>query len=226
MLPIWHIAHSYRTPIGGEVLIGSKPVDNAIFVCIHKNAHTWASHLLKTNFNFTTGLLDRSKKFHVTPDKQYIVILRDPIERWVSGFTQYFSKYDPLRAEKLLSNETFQELVFDTLRFDSHTNLQVEYLLNIPVNQCIFFKQEDNLETNLSKFLSTLVEGKEMLPVTDINAYHRRSTNLYKNRLGDKITELVHTNERFMDSLIDYTKPDRELIEFVNRNDFWYNSKS
>lgn len=63
------------------------PSDDFVsFYClIPKNASSWVSDLLNHN-----GWIEGSPTMHIN---EMIVVLRDPVERWVAGIAQYFSSY-------------------------------------------------------------------------------------------------------------------------------------
>jgi hypothetical protein len=64
--------------------------DHLSFYClIPKNASSWVSSVLKHN-GWTQGVLDHCPNQHIN---ELIVILRDPVDRWVAGIAQYFSSY-------------------------------------------------------------------------------------------------------------------------------------
>jgi hypothetical protein len=64
--------------------------DHLSFYClIPKNASSWTSGVLKHN-GWTQGVLEHCPNQHIN---ELIVVLRDPVDRWVAGIAQYFSSY-------------------------------------------------------------------------------------------------------------------------------------
>jgi len=64
--------------------------DHLSFYCmIPKNASSWVSHVLSHN-GWTQGQLEHCPNQHIN---ELIVVLRDPVERWIAGIAQYFSSY-------------------------------------------------------------------------------------------------------------------------------------
>jgi hypothetical protein len=64
--------------------------DHLSFYCmIPKNASSWTSSVLQYN-GWTQGVLEHCPNQHIN---ELIVVLRDPVDRWVAGIAQYFSSY-------------------------------------------------------------------------------------------------------------------------------------
>jgi hypothetical protein len=64
--------------------------DHLSFYClIPKNGSSWVSNVLQHN-GWTQGVLEHCPKQHIN---ELIVVLRDPVERWIAGIAQYFSSY-------------------------------------------------------------------------------------------------------------------------------------
>jgi hypothetical protein len=71
-------------------------------------------------------------------------MLRDPIDRWCSGITQYLynSKQD-LSADE----------IFDKITFDDHTDLQTYFLQGVDLDKTTFMLVNDNLKANLNNWI-------------------------------------------------------------------------
>jgi hypothetical protein len=68
-----------------------------------------------------------------------ICILRDPVERWVSGFTTYVSLWilsAGYNSEQFIAsyNRLIEKFIFDIVVFDDHTMPQTFFINNIPNN--------------------------------------------------------------------------------------------
>jgi hypothetical protein len=79
----------------------------------------------------------------LTNSKQIIVILRNPVTRWVSGIIQYL--YGELSYETI-SNEV-SDIIFSKIEFDDHTAPQTDFLVGIDdyLSKCIFFYCDEKL---------------------------------------------------------------------------------
>ena len=98
---------------------------------IPKNASTYTLNLLRAN-NW-----DHASMVHVIQHSKApvdtIVLLRDPVDRWISGFTTYCANYilGPDYTSKNLIrdyNELTERIIFDNLVFDDHTEPQSTFV--------------------------------------------------------------------------------------------------
>ena len=116
---------------------------SATYVHIPKNASSFIkSCLLGTKDWF------HCEKF--ITNNQYLIALRDPIERWVSGMAQ-FIQANPQTAWT-------EEVIFDTITFDDHTEEQVYFLQSLNLEKdlakCTFFLVNDSLSSKIFKWQS------------------------------------------------------------------------
>lgn len=132
----------------GSGLISPKGV---FYLNIPKNASTYMTNLLAAN-----GWQ------HSTADygniSSAIVVLRDPVDRWISGFATYAASWllgsgygsDHFKDDY---NDLVERVIFDQLIFDDHTTEQVKYVeqldRDIPVT---YFKLNYELGMNLEHF--------------------------------------------------------------------------
>jgi hypothetical protein len=142
-----HLVSRGYTPGGG--LISPQGV---FYLNIPKNASTYTTNLLLANgWEHSTASYG-----NITGA---IVILRDPVERWISGFATYAASWllgpnygsDHFRDDY---NDLTERVIFDNLVFDDHTTEQVKYVnqldQDIPIT---YFKLNYELVMNLEKFL-------------------------------------------------------------------------
>jgi len=138
--------------------------DNKVFaVGIPKNASSSGNkfysynNFLKSNFNT------------FTPD-EYIVIIRDPVERWISGVIEYLmGNYGKLKFKNIcdyLDNKLVKEILFDQVIFDVHTLPQIVYINGLDISKIKFYYQDTD--------------------VYDKIAYHQNLDRLPNNFANDK----------------------------------------
>jgi hypothetical protein len=134
-----HKGHDYGTCM-------SHPNGALMYVNIPKNASSWTKpNLLDWGwefYNYHTDMLT-----HKAP----VVVLREPIERWLSGIAEYFALYYP--DFKLNCPEAI-ELVFDRVCFDDHTERQINFIHGLDTDRCIFLKCDENYRQNFSNLLT------------------------------------------------------------------------
>lgn len=117
-------------------IIGSNQI---CYLPIPKNASMWADDVF-TSLNFKKHKFDHTlDSYKFLLNKKCMIFLRNPIERWYSGVAQFFSQQveDP-NVEYILDNKTLH-LIFSAVRMDVHTDLQINFILGIDYNDCLFF---------------------------------------------------------------------------------------
>ena len=119
-----------------------------MYVYIPKNASSWTKPNLQDLgwefYNYHTDNL-----YH----KHAIIVLRDPVDRWLSGIAEYFCLYHKdIRTEHM--SKDFLDLIFNRVAFDDHTDKQVLFLQNLNLNNATFFICDSNYKHMFSKFLN------------------------------------------------------------------------
>jgi hypothetical protein len=107
-------------------------------------------HIPKNASSFVKGVLIGSGGFWhhseaLVNNNENLIILRDPIDRWCSGITQYLynNKLD------LSIND-----IFDKITFDDHTDLQTYFLQDVDLTVSTFIQVDENLRANLNDWIT------------------------------------------------------------------------
>lgn len=188
--------------------------------CLHipKNASTYLTNLLVHNGwqHTTIGNPNITKQ---------MVVLRDPIDRWVSGFATYAASWllGPSYGSSNFCNdytELTSRLIFDQIVFDDHTTHQVQFVdqLNksIPTTQ---FALNAELFSNLNHFLNTTLDVTD-----DIN--HNSTDNNYDTKtVATHMKFIVDQNPTYKAKLINCYKDDYELMRNTNFYDYYNESR-
>lgn len=119
--------------------------DNHCFVLILKNSSTW----LQNSLNGTITNFEQNKI-----DLPYVVVLRDPVNRWVSGACEYLSNRSTGTGETV---EQFCDYALENVLLDMHTEPQTSFIENVSTDRCTWFYC-DNFLTQ--KFSSWALENK------------------------------------------------------------------
>lgn len=168
------------------------PNKSVTFVNIPKNASSFVKGCL-----LSSGQFAHSDSF-VTAD-QYLVTLRDPIERWISGIAQFMN--DPNNHAV-----TLHDLV-DRVTVDDHTELQTYFLEGVDLDRCTFIRADDNLRTNLTDWFK--INGYEL----DINSVP--NINEGQQLIKDRFAAMVDGNSQIKLKLVTHYEQDYELINRV-----------
>ena len=185
---------------------------------IPKNASTYLTNLLVHN-----GWIYSDTD---NPDiKQQIVVLRDPVERWVSGFATYAASWvlGPSYGSDAFNedfNDLSERLIFDQIVFDDHTTPQVQFVnqLNSTI-PTTYFALNYELRTNLENFLNTKLEQPE-----GINS-NITENNYDTKQVAQKMQFIVEQNPHYKAKLIDKFSSDYDLIRKIHFYDFYNESR-
>jgi len=150
----------------------------------------------------------------------FFTVLRDPFERWISGFVQEIANTTNYKIEEILlenitdNNSSFLlDFIFEFPLFNigTATELQVNYAFNkIPQSNIIFFKHGPNLNFKLHHWL--LGEGikNTLLNQSPINVL---SNNLLYQKIQNYFFDAknIATKEK----LLEHLKPDYDFINSI-----------
>ena len=137
-----------------------------------------------------------------------IAILRDPIERWVSGIVEYLFLYhenvlgnlaDPFNYEylPLLGEKLGLSLLFERVVFDDHTDRQCSFLKNVNIDNTIWFKFDDSLNKNLSSFLTSIGQNNNLFNAEKINSSESTDRVPSLKRKLKQVIEYAINNDKF-----------------------------
>jgi hypothetical protein len=144
-----------------------------------------------------------------TIDKKIIVAYRDPIERWLSGVTQYIYRH---KFPNITLNKTVVDILLDIVILDNHTLPQTDYLNNINTDDCIFFIVNENYTKNLSSFTSKTLN----IELEDYNFWQNKTIeNSDKVYIYNTIKKHMNTN---LHRLHHYYKKDLEVFQYIMEN--------
>lgn len=199
--------------------------DGSVFVLnIPKNA---SSYVLDWSRRLGWQVADAES---VPMVKQMIVLLRDPIERWISGIAQYIntyilSPYGPngpvfpgelvthwdyaMDAEQFITQYTdiTERLIFDNAaRFDDHVWPQSEIVKDVlPGITRHWFRVDQNLNQNLAQHL-----GWQHIEGLDRNS---GNSNINTHRLQQFFRERLRQRPELISRLQRHYQQDLDLIE-------------
>jgi hypothetical protein len=188
-----------RGHVFGECM--SKPDTDLMYINIPKNASSWTKPNLRDwgweFYNYHTD------KLH---NKHALVILRDPVERWLSGIAEYMTLYhvnvDPT---------PWLDLIFERIAFDDHTENQVLFLQDININNCTFFLCNQDFKNNFSDFLN-----KNNMPNSyDRYEYQHVSAQSPERTRFKNIFAQALENSKYKQQLEWYFEKDYKLIRSV-----------
>lgn len=197
-------------------------VNGLLYIHIPKNASCWARYhldqLFAHNYNYYQQGFDKEKNLA-------LVILRDPVERWISAMGQILvgvNKYSPIHIDVIEWN-SFTKKMFR----NNHTQPQHEFFANIPHDRIVWFRCDHSLDNKFVDFFKnynlslTLVSQDQdvdnvfnitkKVPTRTINHY----TGPTQQQIVDKIKTIFDQNPKYIDNIKNLYYQDYKLLDSV-----------
>lgn len=184
-----------------------KDID-VMYVNIPKNATSWTKPNLM-DFGW------ESYNFHEhehLQDRHAMVVLRDPLDRWISGIAEYFALYHPDAGETPWPKPMY-DVLFDRVVFDDHTEQQVKFLHGLDTMRCTFMWFDDSYRAKFGRFMKDLTG----MP----NRYHRyeyqhvSENEPIRRQIKQLIRAELEANPKRAERIKNYYEQDYKLIELV-----------
>ena len=191
---------------------------NYSYISIGKVASTFMGEFLG-NLKYHQSPYDYNIPDEHRLPQTYMVILRDPVERWCSGIVEYLVNSRMFRegedASFTLKDRETLDLIFGYAIFDRHTCPQVDYLHGIDTDQCVFFKLDKDFENTMKRF----AEKELKVPTKDViirkDMYNTSERNTHKE-LRDTINFEIKNNPKYRKQIKDHFADDIILFNSVN----------
>ncbi len=193
---------------GGGLL---SPNRDIFYLNIPKNASTFLTNVLVEN-NWTHWNICNRDQIKTT-----IAFIRDPIDRWCSGF----ATYSALRlfgygygSDHFLEdyNDLSEKIIFDQIIFDDHTDLQLKYVQQMLDFNPVFFRYNKNLIKQINSFLN------HDLNINAVVANNRSEDNYDTKQISEFIRNKLNDNPDLKARVVQAYKED---YEFINSIEFY-----
>jgi hypothetical protein len=194
---------------GGGML---SPDRDIFYLNIPKNASTYLTNILKNNSWIHWNILDNSESIKTT-----IAFIRDPVDRWISGFATYAALHlfgYGYGSDHFVEdfNDLSKRIIFDQIIFDDHTDFQVKYVKQIQEHNPVFFRYNKNLITQINSFL-----GYDLNTTATISA-NKSESNYDTNQVSQFLKKQLDHNPDLKAQVIQHYKQD---YEFINSIEFY-----
>jgi len=141
-------AYSNWHPMGSSQRLPLPDGGNLIYVQIPKNASCWVKYYVSQLKSQTHNYYDQG--FDVAKDV-VAVILRDPVERWISGMAQVLTPYHPKHPMHISKIDWDQ--ITQSIFHNNHTQPQHEFIANLPHDRIVWFYCDSALQGKFMHFL-------------------------------------------------------------------------
>lgn len=185
----------------------SHSATDLMYINIPKNASSWTKPNLKDwGWDFYNYHIDNL--YH----KHALVVIRDPVERWLSGIAEYMFLYHQ-SLDTAHFSKCFFDLIFDRIGFDDHTEKQVLFLEKLDLNNCTFFWCDSEYRKLFSHFLTS-----RNMPNRYFNYEYQHTSDSSPDRKKFKkiFSQILHENSKYLKNLKQYFNNDYKLIKSIN----------
>jgi len=174
-----------------------------MYVPLPKCASTWTEGvLIKSLGNAVKMNLHDSRLYR----RHSIVVLRDPVEAWVSGIAEFLSRNC---GHYQLDNEETIDLIFKQIVFDEHTDSSVNFLSGLHVDRCTFFKLDQDYDVNLKHYIENYL-GRLF-----INSDSHNEKSATSERFASIIQDNLNNNANYRKLLNKHFEKDQQLMDQI-----------
>jgi len=194
-----HKGHTF-----GECM--SHPDTDLMYVYIPKNASSWTKPNLKDwqweiyNYHYDNLY-----------DKHAIIVLRDPIDRWLSGIAEYMFLYHK-DVDSAHFSKSFFDIIFDRIAFDDHTEKQTLFINGLNFNHCTFFWCDENYRQLFSSFLNRHGMTNQY---SKYEYQHTTEMSPGRKKFKQIFHQVLKENSKYQYNLKQYFNQDYQLIESI-----------
>lgn len=201
---------------GGHCMVSND--EQFIYIPIAKNASTFTEFLLETVCDWHYDDYVSNKNLL---NKHIIVILRDPLKRWMAGVVEHFSERNNPISGVDLNNNALLHYVFNQCALDVHTELQLNFLAGVDTENCTFIKLDNTYSRVLEDFIEYRLGKKISIWGKDVaTKYNKTVDKPFKQILLSYVKKYYDKNKEAQLGVLNYLRPDYDLInslEFYNK---------
>ena len=213
------LANSKFHQLGQSRVINVDPllygISQLIYVNIPKNASSWISLQFNQGINRDAENINYYDIVDLTQCR-FIVVLRDPLDRWIAGMTQMIYTEPATDLDGVANNmniDTFDwDLVMEKIEHDNHTQKQVDFIHDIPQDQIVWLKFDDQLKDN---FINLMLSYGCDVEIKKSDKDNITLKNSAKHSVIKKITDKLNQHPEYRQKIIDHYHEDYALINSV-----------
>ena len=183
-----------------------------VYIPITRCASNWVHDQLMCNGFYQ---IPHEEK-HLYADKKRLVIIREPVERVISGMFISFCEMDELESQP--NQRSFEEV----LKKDIHTSGQITYLPAgepYTTDKYVFIKFDQDLPNKLNKYMAsfgiTLKQGSLIWLSLDNNPGIKNSLRRQIGMSSKENREKVYRDPKLLNMFRTYLKEDYKLYDSI-----------
>ena len=209
IMPSWETLWAHKGHRAGHCYVRDR--------IAYLNTPKCASSFLKDALDWEQQCFDNMEQsvdvpVYYTSVDHIMVVIRDPYERWLSGIAEYFELYYPNDESvfEFLEFSHSQQFICDRVAFDDHTESQLFFLQNVPLDKCVFFKMNANLGTKVHEFLNTQGVANTVNIAQPKNTTAKAS---FKGRIMSKMNNILRNDLTLYKQVLAYMEDDYDFID-------------
>ena len=179
--------------------------DKLVYVNIPKNATEYCKLIFD-------GMPTNFYENQIPIDYTYLIVLRDPLERWYSGLAEYIQRYTSIDStSEIFDQVDVLKLLTTATAHDEHTELQLRFISEAPCKNAVFFNFNNNLTTNITSWFQ---ENN----LSYIHALSNKKRNITEKpwvELRTRLKEHIESDSKLLQAVNDYLVLDRKLYNSV-----------
>lgn len=176
-----------------------------IYVNIPKNASSWTKQQLEA-VEFTQKNYHKDNLY----DHTAVVVLRDPVNRWISGMSEYFTRYYYRNSPRDLNNFTI-DIIFNHVTFDPHTEKQLYFIQDLDPSKTVYFWFDNNYREQFGKFLTE--QGITNNANTAEPSWWSGHNPTKRAEWTEFFQQQIENNSKYLEQIQQHFHQDYELIE-------------
>lgn len=178
------------------------------YIPIPKNASSTLKKFFKGTVSYKFDY-----NYYTESNREFVVCLRDPLDRWFTGIAEYFDKGF---KEIDISNKEMLKFIFTRKIFDAHTEPQVNFLANLYMDNIYFFKFGNNLIENIGKFArEKLLIDQDRVHINMNESWRNVSMDTPKQKNIDILKNYAILNPYLVEEIKNYYSEDYKLFNGV-----------
>jgi hypothetical protein len=183
-------------------IIITNPDSMFYFIPIPKNAST-ATHYFLNQYGWRYYQYEEKEEIY---NKIPFTALREPVERWCSGFAQDF--YHNSFSINLNDVNSVDTLFNDNINFGLHTTRQSFYLENIDFSKTYFLRHDHTYSDILEHFTLNIMKFRIFNKI-------EKKPSIMDYSIKNKIKKILEDNPKYLTLLKKYLEKDLDIYNSV-----------
>lgn len=152
--------------------------------------------------------------------KKGLIVIRDPIFRWISGIFEFFYIYNMIDDNFENNWKIYKKLLIHNPIQDGHTSPQEEFLINLDLDKFkfVFMSETNSISDKVQLWLSNNGYANNLHKFGKENEALKKESKVFAYSI---VKETVCNDTRFKDKLKEHFKTSYNLIDWVGKNNKW-----